>query len=182
MDTLHIRILAADDWPLYRDLRLASLADSPQAFGSTHREESRHKDCEWTRRLANLDPAHYLPLVVETEGRGIGLACGRITVEEPYTAALYQVWVHPAFRGRGAGQLLLATFTEWAHRQGVRRLVLDVTVADSPAMALYHRAGFRPDGPPRPLRPGSEHACQRMCRELGNPVDRQRPLPPAATP
>jgi len=171
LDTQHIRILAADDWPLYRDLRLASLADSPQAFGSTHREESQRRDSDWIRRLADPDPDRELPLVVEVEGRGAGLAWGRITAEAPDTAALYQVWVHPAHRGRGAGQLLLATFTEWARLKGAHRLVLDVTVADSPAMALYHRAGFRPIGPTRPLRPGSEHRCQPMCRELERPVE-----------
>lgn len=168
---LHIRILAADDWPLYRDLRLAALADSPQAFGSTHRSESERRDPEWASRLKNLDPDRELPMVVEVEGAGVGLAWGRITAEAPDTAALYQVWVHPAHRGRGAGHLLLVTFTEWARRRGARRLVLDVTVADSPAMSLYHRAGFRPLGQPRPLRPGSVHRCQPMQRDLDNPAD-----------
>jgi GNAT superfamily N-acetyltransferase len=70
-------------------------------------------------------------------------------------AHLYQVWVAPEHRGRGAARGLLAAAAAWARAAGAHTLALDVTCGDTPAMRLYTRAGCRPAGAPQPLRPGS---------------------------
>jgi hypothetical protein len=35
-----VRVLHEDDWPDYRDVRLAALQESPQAFLATYAEEA----------------------------------------------------------------------------------------------------------------------------------------------
>ena len=45
-----IRPLLADDWPLYRSLRLRALRDSPDAFGSTFAAEAQRTDADWQAR------------------------------------------------------------------------------------------------------------------------------------
>src|SRR5262245_19074389 len=107
-DVPSIRTLAADEWRLYRDLRLRALADSPDAFGSTLVEESGRPDAEWARRLAaSADVRVNLPLVAEIRGQLVGLAWGRIDTSNPEVAALYQMWVAPPHRGWGVGEKLL---------------------------------------------------------------------------
>src|SRR5262245_50792262 len=70
---------SADEWRVYRDLRLRALADSPDAFGSTLAEETDRPDAEWARRLASgADSETNLPVVAEVQGGPIGLAWGRI--------------------------------------------------------------------------------------------------------
>ena len=104
-DAPTIRPLSADEWRVYKDLRLRALADSPDAFGRTLAEETGRTDAEWARQLASNDDSPVnLPLVAEVRGDPIGLAWGRIDTSDPEVAALYQMWVAPNRRGAGAGE------------------------------------------------------------------------------
>jgi hypothetical protein len=51
--------------------------------------------------------------------------------------------------------MLLDAVIAWAKEKNARYLDLGVTYAESPAMCLYRRAGFKPAGEPVPFRPGS---------------------------
>jgi len=162
-DVPAIRTLAADEWRLYRDLRLRALADSPDAFGSTLAQEAIRPDTDWAHRLASSADARVnLPLVAEVRGELVGLAWGRINMSDPDVAALYQMWVAPTYRGRGVGRKLLEMVIAWATAQNAASLDLGVTCGDSPARRLYERAGFAPLGEPGPLRPGSTLLAQHM--------------------
>lgn len=156
-ETPQIRPFAPHEWPIYKDLRLRALADSPDAFGSTLAAEQGRTDAEWASRLAAAaESGGDLPLIAELDGEPIGLAWGRIDKSNPDAAHLYQMWVAPDWRRRGAGRMLLEAVIAWAKGKNVNYLELGVTYRDSPAMRLYRRAGFEPAGAPEPLRPGSE--------------------------
>ena len=43
------------EWPHYKRLRLASLADTPNAFGATLDQASGLEDADWQSRLTDLD-------------------------------------------------------------------------------------------------------------------------------
>src|SRR5690348_17195300 len=65
-DALRIRPFRADEWPLYRDLRLRALRDSPDAYGSILDLEAALTDAEWAARLAHgVHSARELPLTAE---------------------------------------------------------------------------------------------------------------------
>jgi ribosomal protein S18 acetylase RimI-like enzyme len=162
-DVPTVRPFTADEWRVYRDLRLRALTDSPDAFGSTLAAEEGRPDAEWARRLAAAaDTRSNLPLVAEVRGAPIGLAWGRIEPSAPDAAALYQMWVAPSHRGSGAGRMLLEAVIVWARARNAAHLDLGVTCGDSPARHLYERAGFRSMGEPQPLRPGSPLWAQPM--------------------
>lgn len=158
-----IRRFAPHEWRTYRDLRLRSLAESPDAFGSTLERESAWQDTEWARRLeAGARSSTDLSLMAQVGEEAVGLAWGWIRDTDPEVAHLFQVWVAPEYRGRGIARMLIDAVTAWAREAGARRMALDVTCGDSAAMRLYRRAGFRPCGDPQPLRPGSTLLKQPM--------------------
>lgn len=161
--TIHVRPLRPNEWPLYRDLRLRSLADAPDAFGSTHAQEAARPDAAWAARLdaARLSGRDH-PLVAECDGEAAGLAWVKLDEAEPPAAALYQVWVAPSVRGLGVGTALLDAATAWARGAGAVALRLGVTWDESAAVRLYQRAGFEPVGPLEPLREGSALRSQPM--------------------
>lgn len=165
--TIHVRPLRPHEWPLYRDLRLRSLADAPDAFGSTHVQEAARPDAAWAARLdaARLS-GRDLPLVAECSGEAAGLAWVKLDEAEPPCANLYQVWVAPSVRGLGVGTALLEAATQWARDAGAAALRLGVTWDDSAAVRLYRRAGFEPVGPLEPLRDGSALQSQPMRLDL----------------
>jgi GNAT superfamily N-acetyltransferase len=151
-----IRRLEADEWPLYRELRLRALADSPGAFGSTLAMEQNRPDREWSERLArgaasDLD----LPLVAMASERAAGLAWAKVDASDPSIVNLYQMWVAPEARGQGLGRGLLREAIAWARNRKAKVVQLAVTTGDSPAMRLYTREGFRPQGSAEPLRQGA---------------------------
>jgi ribosomal protein S18 acetylase RimI-like enzyme len=151
-----VRLFSAEEWPLYRSLRLRALAQAPEAFGGTLANEQDRPDAEWARRLAvGLSSGWDFPAVVEVAGEPVGLAWGHFDPAEPKVARLYQVWVAPTHRRLGAGQALLEAVIAWARARQADYLDLDVTVGDTPAARLYARAGFQPNGPLAPLRAGS---------------------------
>ncbi len=156
-ETPQIRPFAPHEWPIYKDLRLRALADSPDAFGSTLAAEQGRTDAEWARRLAAAAKSGGdLPLVAVLNGEPIGLAWGRIEKTSPDVAALYQMWVAPEGRRLGAGRILLEAVIAWAKDRSASYLDLGATLRESPAMHLYRDAGFEPAGDLQALRPGSD--------------------------
>ncbi len=68
------------------------------------------------------------------------LLCSRVA---PDTAHLTQLCVAPAWRGHGLGRMLLAECMQRLPSANYRALTLTVSEANTEAMGLYVRAGFR---------------------------------------
>jgi ribosomal protein S18 acetylase RimI-like enzyme len=161
------RPLRPDEWRLYRELRLEALRDAPDAFGSTLERELAFPEQEWITRLAAGATSHRdRPLVAEESGRAVGLAWVRIDSNDSTTATLYQVWVHPEFRRRGVGQLLLTSAMAWAREAGAATMVLSVACGPGSAIEFYRQAGFTETGERSPLRSSSDVLQQPMQRAI----------------
>jgi GNAT superfamily N-acetyltransferase len=148
-----VRHLTADDWELWRDLRLRSLADAPDAFGSTLERELGFTERDWRDRAGGF------ALVAVADGSPASIGAG--FVPEDGCLHVVAMWTAPEHRGRGlAVRVLEAIATEARTQQ--RRLVLDVTRGNGAARRTYERFGFVPTGESSPLRPGSGVLVDRM--------------------
>ncbi|MDR0280551.1 MAG: GNAT family N-acetyltransferase [Paucimonas sp.] len=153
--------LRAEQWPLYRDLRLRALRDAPQAFGSTFEAEVTRTDEDWAQRAMRAANGDADKAWVAVHGEdACGLVWGKRVAED--TVEVFQMWVDPQARGLGAGRCLLEAVIAWARRLGVARVCLGVTDGESAAVRLYRAHGFRPVGALEPLREGSPLMCQAM--------------------
>lgn len=140
---LVVRTLGADDWRDWRALRLAALAEAPDAFGSRPADWRGDGDREerWRARLTG----RWHNVVAELAGRPAGMASGFLPDSGP--PELLSMWVAPFARGRGVGDALVASVVAWAQKQGRGALVLHVREASPAAIALYARHGFVDRGP-----------------------------------
>lgn len=148
---IELRLLGPDDWPAWRELRLAALAEAPYAYGSTLADWQGPGDREerWRERLG-VPGAHNV--VAVRDGEHIGMATG-LPAGQPDTVELISMWVSPAARGQGVGDRLIAEIARWAVRRGAKTLRLSVMPDNRAAIALYERHGFKDTEEPGDLLP-----------------------------
>ncbi|HXW43762.1 MAG TPA: GNAT family N-acetyltransferase [Streptosporangiaceae bacterium] len=137
---LEIIVLTPDDWPLWRQARLAALAEAPDAFGSKLSDWQGDGDRE-DRWRARVDLPGSYNLIAMRDGVPVAMASG-IPGENPGTAELISMWVAPAARGQRVGDALVERVTDWAVAQGAGQLMLAVKAGNEPAIRLYRRHGF----------------------------------------
>ncbi|MGP9566179.1 GNAT family N-acetyltransferase [Halomonas sp. AOP5-B2-8] len=171
MDEFEISLLTPEDWVLYKTVRLKSLRDAPNSFGSTYEQEAVLSDAEWQLRLDLQSRAlNALPLIVQIGGLPVGLAWGVIHKPDVATAHIYQMWVSPALRGKGIATSLLREIKAWAIGYGCNLLALAVTTGNEGAVSLYKSSGFIATGQLEALRAGSTLCVQPMVMKLGSAV------------
>lgn len=139
---IEVRVLTADDWHLWRDLRLAALTGAPAAFGSRLADWQGAGEDRWRQRLS-LDGSHNL--VAFLDGEAVGMASGA-AADHAGVVELVSMWVAPVARGGGVADALVAAVERWAHTSGARELRLTVMEGNDRAAALYRRHGFVDSG------------------------------------
>jgi GNAT superfamily N-acetyltransferase len=154
-----VRLLEVEDWALYRSVRLASLADSPEAFWSSLAREEAFAPDVWQDRLAARNT-----FLAETGDGPAGLAA--VVPDEGAAAELVGMWVAPSARGRGVGDLLVRAALDWAAGRGFAELRLWVFEGNHRAERLYARHGFARTGPAKPGRPGRDEMQFEMARAV----------------
>ena len=135
-----VALLTPDDWRTFKDLRLTALAEAPYAFGSTLERELALEEGDWRQRLARR-----AQFVVSAGGSSVGTAAGARS-QDGTSADLISMWVDPAWRGRGVGDLLVRDVLAWAERKRIGEVRLWVTDGNRRAERLYRRHGFVPSG------------------------------------
>ncbi|MEO3973639.1 GNAT family N-acetyltransferase [Streptomyces sp. CAU 1734] len=141
---IELRVLGPDDWRVWRELRLAALAEAPYAFGATLAEWQGEGDREqrWRARLGI--PGSHNVVAVLADGPA-GMASG-VPSGTPDTVELISMWVSPAVRGQGVGEALVGEVERWAARGPASSVRLSVMRENGPAVALYERSGFKRTG------------------------------------
>jgi predicted GNAT family acetyltransferase len=145
-----LRRLGPDDWELFREIRLRSLADSPDAFGSTLSREQGFTEADWRRRVSGPVYAVLDPGPVSVGG----------IFDHDGVGQIWGMWTEPAHRGQGLARRILEALTP-LHQ----RVQLHVNTANPTARRVYEHYGFVGTGQVEPLRPGSDQRMELMVLE-----------------
>jgi ribosomal protein S18 acetylase RimI-like enzyme len=161
---IELRALTPDDWPIWRELRLAALAEAPRAFGAQLADWQGEGDREerWRARLSI--PGSY-NVVALRAGEPVGMASG-VPTGDPAVVELISMWVAPAGRGRGVGDELVRDIERWARGVGAGVLRLSVADGNEPAAALYTRNGLAYTGEVGDLMPDGVRRERVMAKAL----------------
>ena len=97
--------------------------------------------------LTAKGPRH--PVIVAEDGGHI-IGWGSLNQFNPRDAYRhvvdFSIYVERAYRGRGAGKVMLTRLIELAREHGYHKMVLSAFPSNSGGMALYERMGFRTVG------------------------------------
>lgn len=138
MEPVTVSRLVADDWQVYRAIRLAMLRESPAAFGGTHREAAGNDETAWRQSLTNN--VVLIARVGQTPAGSVMYSEHGMT--DPGDGALYGLWVDPGSRRSGVARALVDAVLEQAAIEGRRRVVLHVVADNTVARSFYRREGF----------------------------------------
>lgn len=161
---IELRVLTPDDWPIWRELRLAALAEAPYAFGSQLADWQGDGD-RGERWRGRLELTGSYNLVAVLEGRPVGMA-GGVPTGDRGVVELISMWVHPAARGQGVGDRLVAAVEQWARQADAEVLKLAVAEGNAAAAGLYRRCGFHLTDETGDLMPDGVRREQIMAKRL----------------
>ncbi|MGF1632496.1 MAG: GNAT family N-acetyltransferase [Phycisphaerae bacterium] len=171
MSTFTLRTCTPADVAVYRDVRLAALADAPSAFGSTHASEAARDEGFWHDRLARCDGRRGVTVLAfaDDQQAACGLATGVFETAtnpagRPGVAWLLSMWVGPDVRRNGLGRRIVEAIVGWARQAEAEQLLLHVTLGNEGAERLYTRCGFVRTGrlEPHPVYAGVMEAEMRL--------------------
>ena len=151
------RVVGEDDWRLWRELRLAALADAPDAFRSAYAYWSGPGDREenWRARLSGRP----FNLVLLHGDAPAGMVSAT-AVEGGNVVELHSMWVAPGARGKGVAAAAIGAVVTWATERRASSVLLSVMAANRTAAAVYRRHGFVDEGVP------PDHPDERAMRLL----------------
>ncbi len=146
MSQIKVELLTVEHWLRVRDLRLASLKDSPHAIGGDLETESAQSEAEWRAKFEKL---HYLVASVE------GIDSAIMTIENlngdfGAKAWIGGCWSSPQYRGVGLLRAMMKYVDKHAQEKGWQRQGLGVWEDNDPAIAVYEKLGFVAMGEPKP--------------------------------
>jgi len=135
---IQIRRVMPADAALYREIRLAGLRDSPEAFGSTFGRENAQPLLWFCDRLHT---SQVFGAFRSTALLGIAGFVIREGEKERHKGFLWGMYVRPDARKAGVGQQLVEAVIEHA-RDHVEVIQLSVVSGNERARRLYARLGF----------------------------------------
>ncbi len=116
--------------------------DSPDSDVVALTLEGSHSPADGGERLETLARIELPKTFVVVRSEGETVSCGASVATGDW-ASVYVMRTSARHRRKGHGRAVLSGIAKWALRHGAPRLYLQVDETNTPARALYGRAGFR---------------------------------------
>jgi len=139
-----VRRLEPGEGALYREARLRSLLDSPEAFATTHEAAAQRDAASWAAQAdASATGGNRATFIVFGD-TPLGLAAVYRDGDNSSEGELLQVWISPELRGTGMALRLLEVAWAWAMENGFSLIRAEVKSDNARALRFYEKCGFHP--------------------------------------
>lgn len=141
MTDITVRELAADEWEIFKTLRLRALQEDPEAFVASYEEESQHSDEKWQERMS-----HATRIGAQQGSEWVALASvgDEDTRDDDDLGEVYGIWVTPSLRGEGVARQLMEHAELVGRNAGYSHLAYWVNTDNGRAVAFASSIGYRP--------------------------------------
>lgn len=142
-----IRSLTTSDTSQYKRLRLASLQNNPEAFGSSYEEEAGQPHAFFEGRLSGNSGNVIWGAFQENELVGTVGFLPEPMEKLKHKGSVVGVYVAPHTRGKGvARELMQSLFADLKQKGTIEKAGLRVAATNTPALTFYQSMGFREIG------------------------------------
>jgi ribosomal protein S18 acetylase RimI-like enzyme len=126
-------------------MRLASLRESPSAFGSTFESARLRSPESWSEQAdRTAQGSDRFTFIAFSGALPIGIAALYKSGEGTDVGELLQVWVSPEHRGQGVAIDLMDAVFQWAAENDFQTVVAAVAKSNARALRFYRKYGFKP--------------------------------------
>lgn len=139
------RRIRSDEATRFRQLRIAALSHSPEAFGQSLDDALAASLDQYELRVirSSSGDTHVLYVAEDNNEEWVGMAGCYV---KDGAAELVSMWVAPAARRGGHGRKLVEHVVSWAASIGLERVNLYVTETNDEARNFYASLGFKETG------------------------------------
>jgi ribosomal protein S18 acetylase RimI-like enzyme len=133
----HCRILLPAQWELVRQMRLAALSESPNAFLGRLKKESQFDETDWRDTFTSASwHGFFIARAI------VGIAKSSILAEYPEERYVESFWVRPDHRKREVARRMLQSIIDEAKREQRRVVRLSVLRQNQSAIDAFYRLGL----------------------------------------
>ncbi len=143
MGDVEIIELPPEQWRRYREIRLESLREEQQAFGSSYADMEQRPETYWQERLADATHGEKSWLFFAQRGEQLIGMIGAFFDEVQEAAHIVSVYVTKKERGKGVGKVLMERIlAEIGKNEGIHKAFLGVNQEQTAAVEMYRHFGF----------------------------------------
>lgn len=144
-----IRRISKGEWTLYREMRLAALADAPDAFSTTYESAAMRSQESWASQAdASAEGSSRFTFFAFADEMPVGLAALYRDENIANRGELIQVWISPSQRGSGIADELIYFILRCAQENKFDAIFAEVIVTNARAIKFYRKHGFELNGSP----------------------------------
>jgi ribosomal protein S18 acetylase RimI-like enzyme len=150
---IDIRQINTGEGKLYRQLRLASLAESPDLFSTTYSEAIKRDICSWDEQAdSGTQGSDRITMIAFNDSQPVGIGSVYRDSKNEFYGELIQFWIESAYRGREVAPELIRLLISWSVHQNYRKLIAWVNCGNLRAVKFYQKHGFIMTDQTKPLR------------------------------
>jgi ribosomal protein S18 acetylase RimI-like enzyme len=139
-----IRRINKGESALYKQLRLASLKDAPEAFSTTYESAAQRSPESWAAQAdASAEGSNRFTFFALIAEEATGLAALYRDADGSAQGEIFQVWVSPVFRGTGLAGELVDFILRYAKNHGFNKIRAEVMASNGRALRFYEKHGFK---------------------------------------